>query len=335
MRLVPETLARALGQGLAPAWLVAGDEPLLVGEAADAIRARARSEGYSGRDVLFVERGFDWGRFSGELSARSLFDERRILELRLPQPKPGIEGSRALVAALERPAPEVLLLLVTDRIEWADRSSAWVKAFEAHGACVDAEQLGPEQLPGWVEARMRRLGLEPEPDAVQLLADRCEGNLVAAHQQIERLRLLAGPGPVSLAAVADAVSDSARFNVFQLSEALLAGDAVRVVRMLDGLEAEGEEPTLVLWCLAEELRSLLQWSPNPKPGARRLFRGGRRRKELLRSAAQRVPRARSLELLSAAARVDGLIKGPRKGEAWGELARIACELCIATHFKAG
>ena len=335
MRLVPETLARALGQGLAPAWLVAGDEPLLVGEATDAIRARARGAGYSGRDVLFVERGFDWGRFGGELSARSLFDERRILELRLPQPKPGIEGSKALVAALEQPAPDVLLLVVTDRIEWADRSSAWVKAFEAHGACVDAEQLGPEQLPGWVEARMRRLGLEPEPEAVQLLADRCEGNLVAAHQEIERLHLLAGPGPVSLATVTDAVSDSARFNVFQLSEALLAGDAVRVVRMLDGLKAEGEEPTLVLWCLAEELRSLLQWSPNPTHGARRLFRGGRRRKELLRGAAQRVPRAQALELLTAAARVDGLIKGPRKSEAWGELARIGCELCIATRFKAG
>lgn len=335
MRLVPETLTRALAQDLAPAWLVAGDEPLLVGEAADAIRARARSAGYTGREVLFVERGFDWERVSGELRSRSLFDERRILELRLPQPKPGIEGSRTLVAALEQPVPDVLLLLVTDRIEWADRSSAWVKAFEAHGACVDAEQLGPEQLPGWVEARMRRIGLEPEPDAVQLLAERCEGNLVAAHQQIERLRLLAGPGPVTLAAVAEAVSDSARFSVFQLSEALLAGDAPRVVRMLDGLKAEGEEPTLVLWCLAEELRSLLQWSPHPAKGSRRLFRGGRRRKELLRAAAQRVPRAHVLELLTAAARVDGLIKGPRKGEAWGELARIATALCIATCFRAG
>ncbi len=335
MRLVPETLARALAQGLAPAWLVAGDEPLQVGEAADAIRARARSDGYTGRDVLFADKSFDWGRLRGELGARSLFDERRILELRLPQPKPGIDGSRALVAALERPVPEVLLLVVTGKIEWADRSSAWVKAFEARGACVDAEQLGPEQLPGWVEARMRRIGLEPEPEAVQLLADRCEGNLVAAHQEIERLRLLAGPGPVGVAAVAEAVGDSARFNVFQLSEALLAGDAVRVVRMLDGLRAEGEEPTLVLWCLAEELRSILQWSPSPTQSARRLFRGGRRRKELLRSAAQRVPRARALALLSEAARVDGLIKGPRKSEAWGELARIATQLCIAARFRAG
>jgi DNA polymerase-3 subunit delta len=335
MRLVPETLSRALEASLAPAWLVAGDEPLRVGETADAIRARARDLGYTGREVLFVERGFDWDAFAAGLRAMSLFSERRIVELRMPTPKPGTEGGKALVAALTDPAPDVLLLVITGKIEYADRSSAWVRAFEERGCCIDAEQLLPEQLPAWVEARMRRIGLVPEPDAAQLLAERCEGNLVAAHQEIELLRLLCGPGPVTVESVADSVATSARYHVFQLGEALLAGDAARTLRILDGLAGEGEEPTLVLWCIAEELRSILQWTGQPSGGARRLYRGGRRRKELLASAARRVPRRAALELLAAAARTDGLIKGPRKDEAWGELARIATELCIAARNRAG
>ena len=335
MRLVPETLSRALEAGLARAWLVAGDEPLRVGEAADAIRSRARGLGYTGRDVLFAERGFDWEEFGAGLRSLSLFAERRVVELRMPTPKPGAEGSRALVAALAAPAPDVVLLVITDKIEYADRSGAWVRAFEEHGCCVDAEQLLPEQLPAWIEARMRGLGLEPEPDAVQLLAERCEGNLVAAHQEIELLRLVAGPGPVGVETVADSVATSARYHVFQLGEALLAGDAARTLRILDGLAAEGEEPTLVLWCIAEELRSILQWPGQASGGPRRLFRGGRRRRELLAAAARRVPRAAALELLCAAARTDQLIKGPRKDEAWGELARIASQLCIAARNRAG
>ena len=329
MRLVPETLARSLGQALAPAYLLAGDEPLLVGEAADAIRTQARVAGFTGRDVMFIERGFDWGTLRAEQNSLSLFAERRVLELRLAQPKPGVEGSKALVAVLSEPSPDLLILLITDKIAWADRSSAWVKAFEAHGACVDADQLLPEQLPAWITMRMRRSGLEPGPDAAELLAERCEGNLVAAHQEIEQLRLLVGAGPVSLEQVAAAVANSARYHVFQLGECLLAGDAARALRILDGLAGEGEEPTLVLWCIAEELRSILQSAPGVAGAARRTQRGGRRRQELLRSAASRVPRERALALLASAGRLDAIIKGPRKDEAWGLLARLATELCIA------
>jgi DNA polymerase III subunit delta len=337
MRYVPQTLQRGLDEGKLPlAWLVAGDEPLLVGEAADAIRARARKDGYTGREVLFFDRSFDWDALLGELRSMSLFADRRIIELRMPQPKPGVEGSKALVLALADLSCDVLLLVITDKIEYADRSSAWVKAFEAKGACVDAEQLTPEQLPEWVSERMRRAGLEPEREAAELLAERCEGNLVAAHQEIALLALMQGPGRVTHEAVAESVATSARYHVFQLGEALLGGDAARAVRILDGLAAEGEEPTLVLWCIAEELRSILQWSTQPAgSAARRLFRGGRRRKELLAAAARRVPRQTALELLVAASRTDGLIKGPRKDEAWGQLTRIATALCIAPRIRAG
>jgi DNA polymerase-3 subunit delta len=324
MKLVPETLARELARGLAPCWLVAGDEPLLVGEAADQIRARAKKDGYVQRDVLFVERGFDWGTVYAETQAMSLFAERRVLELRLPTPKPGTDGSKALAEIVRSPAPDLLLLVITDKIEWSDRSAAWVKAFEEHGAFVEVEQLTPERLPAWLVDRMRRAGLQPDDDAVQLLAERCEGNLVAAHQEIERLALLAGPGRVDLATVESAVANSARYTLFQLGEAALAGDAARATRVLDGLAAEGEEPVLVLWSLTEEVRALLQWQPNPPRGApARLFRGGRRRQTLLGEAARRLPKPRLRQLLLDAAHADAVIKGARDGEPWSELLRIA------------
>ncbi len=335
MRLQPETLQRNLESGaLSLAWLVAGDEPLRVGEATDLIRARARAEGYVGRDVLFVDRSFDWDQLSGNLNAMSLFAERRIVELRMPQAKPGLDGSKALIAALENPAPDVLLLLITDKIDYKDRSSAWVKAFESKGCCLDAEQLQADQLPAWVTERMRRLGLVPEPEAAQLMAERCEGNLVAAHQEIELLSLLCGKGPVTVEAVAESVASSARYHVFKLGEALLTGDGPRAVRILDGLAAEGEEPTLVLWCVTEELRSILQWSSKPG-GAGRLFRGGRARKEQLALAARRVPKRLAQDLLMQAAQVDGMIKSSRKDEAWGALTQIASTLCIAVKNRAG
>jgi DNA polymerase-3 subunit delta len=335
MRLVPETLARALEGPPGPSWLVAGDEPLLVGEAADAIRARARAAGYSGREVVFVDRGYDWNELLAGLKAMSLFAERRVIEVRLPTPKPGTEGSKALVAAVKDPSPDVLLMVITDKIEYADRSAAWVKAFENEGVCVDAEQLQPEQLPGWLAARLRRHGLEPEPEAVQLLAERCEGNLVAAHQEIEQLALGVGRGALSAAAVAESVANSARYHVFQLGEALLGGDAARAVRILDGLAADGEGLPLVLWCIAEELRSVLQFPGPAGAYVARLARGGRRRKDLLARAARRVPRPLALELLEAAGRADAMAKGPRKDEAWGELTRIATAFCVAPRLRAG
>lgn len=325
MRFVPESLSRELdGRELRPCWLIAGDEPLLVGEAADRIRARAKALGYGQRDVLFAERGFDWGVVLAETRAMSLFAERRILEVRLPTPKPGVDGSKVLAEVARTPAADILLLVITDRLEWSDRSAAWVKAFEEHGGFVEVEQLTPERLPAWLTDRLARVGLTADADALQLLAERCEGNLVAAHQEIERLALLAGPGRLDLDTVESAVANSARFTLFQLGEAALAGDVGRATRVLDGLAAEGEEPTLVLWSLAEELRALLQWQPNPARGAPpRLFRGGRRRQALLGQAARRLPSPRVRELLLEASHADAVIKGMRTGEPWSELLRIA------------
>lgn len=326
MRLVPETLGRHLSGALVPAWLISADEPLLAGECADAIRAKARAEGYANRQVVFADRGFDWGVVEAETRSLSLFAERRLLEIRLTS-KPLADGARVLVELATKPAPDLVVLVLTDKLEWADKQAAWVKAFETGAHFVDVEQLLAEQLPGWIEARLRRAGLVPDAEAVALLAERCEGNLVSAHQEIERLALACGPGPVDAHTVAESVADTARFHLFQLGEAALAGDLARTVRVLDGLEAEGEGEVLVLWSLAEEIRACLQWSPRPPQGApKRLFRGGRRRQALLERAARRLPRARLRELLLRAAHADAVMKGARRGDRWSELRRLATGL---------
>lgn len=324
MRLDPQTLPQALARGaLAPLWLVCGPEPLLVAECADRIRARARAEGIAEREVQFVERGYDWAALKGATQSMSLFGDRRLIELRLGA-KPGVEGARVLGALVKEPPAEVVLLVIAELADGQERQAAWVQAFEAGAMLVDAASVPAERLVPWVAARLAAAGVRAAPDVAELIAARCEGNLVAAHQEIERLALLAGDSPVDAEQAADWVANSARYGVFQLGEAVLAGDAARALRILAGLEAEGEEPTLVLWCLAEELRAMLQWSPRPARGApARLWRGGKRRQDLLARASGRLPRARLEALLGEAAEADLLIKGLRRGRAWDALAVLA------------
>ena len=323
MKFVPQTLPRGLEADLAPLWLLAGNEPLLIAECADQIRARARALGVLEREVQFVDRGYDWNSLLGLTQSMSLFGDRRLIELRL-NAKPGPEGTKVLAQLHASPPSDVILLLIYDALEWADRSAAWVQAFEAHSVLVSVEKVEAEQLPGWVAQRLVRAGVRTDADVAELIAARCEGNLVAAHQEIERLALLAGDEPLTVERAAEWVANSARYGVFQLGEAVLAGEAARALKILAGLEAEGEEPTLVLWCLAEELRALLQWSPRPARGApARLWRGGRRRQELLARAATRLPRARVEGLLAEAREADLIIKGARRGRAWDALATIA------------
>ncbi len=275
MKLPFEQLAGHLQGALAPAYLVSGDEPLLVGEAADAIRARARALGHSERDVWFVERSMDWGAVRMQAGSMSLFGERRIVEIRLGGAKPGKEGGATIAGLCESAASDTVVLILSERLDRDAQSTAWFKAVERHGASVPVEPVGVARLPEWLGARCRKAGLELTDDALQLLADRVEGNLLAAHQEVEKLRLLADGHRLDAAQVQAAVADSSRFDVFQLGEAALAGDTARALRIVDGLRAEGVEPTLVLWSLTRELRNL--WAARASgragsassPGARR------------------------------------------------------------------
>ena len=328
MKLNIDTLAAHLSRDLRNAYLISGDEPLLSGEAADAIRRRAREAGYSERQVFFVERGFNWNALRGESQSLSLFADRRILEVRLPTGKPG-EGAEILEAIVTDPPPDQLLLVISAKLERAALQSPWVKAFERHGAWLPLWPIDIERLPDWIARRLRLHGLEPDASAARLLAERVEGNLLAAQQEIEKLALLVKPGPLDAATLAQAVANSARYDVFQLAEAALQGDAARALRILAGLRAEGVEPTLVLWALSREIRALwqrlTQRAGAPPPA-------WQRPSPALDAATRRVSQTAARTLIAGALQVDRTIKGRRKGEPWDALERLVARLAGAKSF---
>ncbi|MEY4356907.1 MAG: hypothetical protein RL469_233 [Pseudomonadota bacterium] len=327
MKLTLEALGSHLRQGKpAPAYLVSGDEDLLVGEAADAIRAAARAAGYGEREVHFPERVADWADIAASAGSMSLFGDRRVLEIRFSG-KAGKEGGAALARLIETAGDDTLLLVITPRLEAAVQATAWVKAIEARGAWLPVWEVGPRQLETWLAARCKRAGLEPTADALALLAARVEGNLLAAQQEIEKLRLLVPAGRLDAAAVMGAVVHSARYDVFALGEAVVTGDAVRAARVVAGLRGEGVEPTLVLWSLVRELRNM--WSlrrgddPARRPGPR-LPPAQLAALERARPRAARLPFAR---LASRALRADRMIKGRLAGDPWDEMLLLCAEFC--------
>jgi DNA polymerase-3 subunit delta len=330
MRINTEQVARTLEKSLAPAWLIAGDEALLTGEAADAVRARARADGYTGRDLFVTDRSFDWSELNAASKTLSLFAERRILEIRMPTPRPGKEGGAVLAALAADPGPDNLLLVVTTRPENDTWASAWFKAFEQHGVFVQAQPVEIGRLPQWIATRAGRLGLTFEPGAAELLAERVEGNLLAAQQEIEKLALLQRSGRVDLDAVQAAVANSARYDVFQLGEAALAGDAARTLRILEGLRAEGTEPPLILWALCRELRALADMRNGVQ---RRVYGAAAERHEALVARAAKRTAGQPIEpWFAAAARVDRQVKGqdgPTGGNAWTTLTGLVAAIAGA------
>lgn len=329
MKLTVDSLASHLAGDLKSAYLVSGDEPLLSGEAADAIRRRARDLGYTERQVFFVERGFDWSELRGESQSLSLFSERRILEVRLPTGKPG-EGAELLEAIVTDPPPDQLLLVIAGKLERAALQSGWVQAFERHGGWLPVWPIAIERLPDWIGRRLRARGLEPDAAATRLLAERVEGNLLAAQQEIEKLALLVKPGALDAATLAHAVANSARYDVFQLSEAALEGDAERALRILAGLRAEGVEPTLTLWALSRDIRAL--WQKLMLRAAGRSPPAWQRPSPALDAAARRVRPAAIRAMIGEALLVDRTIKGRRRGDPWNALERLVARVAGAKDF---
>lgn len=323
MRVALDSWSAHLAAGeLAPAYLICGDEPLQVGEAADALRSRARQLGICEREVHFVERGFDWAQLRSSASTLSLFGDRRLIELRMPGGKPGVAGAQAIRALLDPPRPDVLLLVLTGRLDAESQRSDWVRAIDAAGSVLTVPEVPSARLPQWLRGRCLRAGLEVDDEALQLLAERVEGNLLAAHQEIEKLRLLYPGQRITAEVVAGGVADHSRFDVFALGDAALAGDAGRALHILDVLQGEGVEPTLVLWVLARELRVL--WSlrsGGPMP------RRGYTPQTLIDRARPRAPKLAFARLIARAARADRMVKGRLQGDPWSELMLLAAELC--------
>jgi DNA polymerase-3 subunit delta len=333
MRLRPDQLAAHLDRGLAPAYLVAGDETLLVEEAGDLIRAAARGQGFGEREVIPAEGGLDPQVLAQSAGALSLFATRRLLEVRLPA-KLGAEAGKAVAAYAARPAPDTVLLVFSERLDAKSFKTAWYRELERHVAVVAVAPVEAARLPAWVQGRMREKGLAPSPEAVKLLAERVEGNLLACAQEIDKLLLLRGPGPVDADAVAESVADSARFDVFILVDAALAGDVRRTQRVLAELRGEGVEAPIVLWALARELRALARLAHDVDQGlapAQALARHGvwERRKALVGRALRRLDARGCRALLGQAAAADRAIKGLSSDAPWDTLTRLALGLAGA------
>jgi DNA polymerase-3 subunit delta len=342
MQLKPEQLDGHLRKQLAPVYFISGDEPLRVMEAADAVRAAAREQGYSEREVLSVEAGFDWGRLDAAAGSMSLFAERRLVDLRLPGGKPGDAGGKALRAWAGQPPEDTLLLVTAGKLEPAARKSKWLQALDSAGVVVLVWPLDAQQFPAWVKRRMQQRGLEPTGDAVALLAGRVEGNLLACVQEIDKLYLLRGAGPVTGEDIAEAVADSARYDVFSLVDAALAGDGVRTVRMFQGLRGEGTPSAVVLWALAKEVRQLaamarLVAAGQAVPKVLAQYRVWQNRKAVVGRALQRLARrdGDAARLLRRCALVDRVIKGQAAGNEWDELLQLLLQLAGLKGVPAG
>ncbi len=327
MKLRLESLRSHLDKTLLPVYLVAGDETLLVEEAADAVRAAAGKAGFADREVLFAERGFDWSRLAEAGASLSLFGDRRVLDLRLPSPRPGHDGGKALKAWAAEPPADTLLLLVTSRL---DRRSnpAWVKALARVGAVVEIQRVRPRALPEWIARRARERGRELSDEAAARLAERVEGNLLAAAQEIEKLALLTEPGRVDWPTVREAAAGGARYDVYALADAALAGEAARALAVLSGLDAEGVASALVLWALVRDIRILAKAAvevDQGRPAGPALAAALWRRPQLER-ALRRLGRGASRRLLMMAAETDRIIKGPRHDESWPALESLTARL---------
>ena len=331
MRLKAEQLTAHLQRELAPMYVVFGDEPLLALEAADAIRAAARSKGYAERDLFTVETGFNWQNLLACGSNLSLFAEQRILEIRIPTGKPGAEGGKALEQRCANLPPDTMILVTLPKLDKTQQGSKWFKALEAAGMVVQVFPIERSRLPDWIAARLAAQNQRSERLALQFLADRVEGNLLAAHQEIRKLGLLHPAGALTFDQVKEAVLDVSRYDVFDLAEAMLAGDSVRFARILDGLRGEVVAQVLVLWALAQEVRTLTKIALAQRRGipvsqAMREARVWEARQSLMERALKRIGGKRLIAALKRAALIDRMIKGLERGDAWDDLLQLGLRL---------
>jgi DNA polymerase-3 subunit delta len=331
MQIRAEQLASQLSNALAPAYAVHGDDPLLALEAADAVRAAARKRGFGDREVFEPNRYFDWSELQHSLASLSLFGGKKIVELRLATGKPGAPGGAAIAEYCERPSPDILLLVSLPRLDRATQGSAWFSALSRAGIVVDIYPVERARLAAWIAERLARQGQRAPKEALDFLADRVEGNLLAAHQEVQKLALLAPAGEISLDTLREAVANVARYDAYSACEALLSGDLARYVRVIDGLKSEGEAPTLVLWTLSEELYALTRIQAGIAAGRSvdDLLRENRvwgSRQRPMKSAASRVKPAAVQKALAHAASIDRAVKGVGSGEPWDEFLKLGVGL---------
>lgn len=331
MNIPLQQLGTSLSKSLQAVYLISGDEPMQKDEAIHSIRQAATEQGFTERIVMDTHKGFDWDSLLAECQSLSLFGDKRLLELNLPTAKPGVDGGKALIQYTQQLSPDVVLLINAGKLEKAQQNTKWFKALSAAGAVVQIWPIEKARLPAWVKQRMQRRGMIPTADAVQMICDRVEGNLLAADQELEKLFLLHGEGDIDAEAVSQAVTDSARYDVFQLVDTCLQGDVNQSVRILNGLRGEGLEPVLIVWALARECRSLLQISRSIAAGqavgqAMQSNRIWPKRQACVKQALQRFSSRHWQLFLWQLSELDKQNKGLKSGNIWHELVQLVMKI---------
>ncbi len=322
MKIRSKQLDAHLAKGLARLYAVHGAEALLALDAADRIREAARRAGCTEREIFFAEPGADWSRLAAGAANLSLFASRRLLELRVPTGKPGAEGARAIESWCGGLRDDTVALVVLPELDWQQQKSRWFAALDAAGVLVEAKPVSRDELPEWLAGRLARQQQSASVETLEWLADRVEGNLLAAKQEVDKLALLLPAGEISLAAIRDAVTDVSRFERDSLLDAIHADDPSRIVRIVESLRAEGEPLPLLLWTLAEELRTMMAIAAGQRP---RRFLPPERAQALARTAKRHGGASFDRELLRAH-RIDRMIKGVEAGDPWDDLLELALAL---------
>ncbi|HYD82261.1 MAG TPA: DNA polymerase III subunit delta [Paucimonas sp.] len=335
MQLRPDALDAHLAKSLAPLYVITSDEHLLALEAADKIRRTARAQGFTEREVLTVERSFKWGELIAANQSQSLFGDKKLIELRIPSGKPGKDGGQALQDYAANLSPDNVTLIALPKLDWQTQKTAWVSALQQAAVYIDIPLVERAQLPSWIGMRLAAQKQSADKQSVDFIADRVEGNLLAAHQEIQKLALLYPEGKLNFEQVHDAVLNVARYDVFKLNEAMLSGDAARLVRMLEGLKGEGEALPLVLWAVAEEIRTLLKLKAAAAQGKSipmllKEYRIWGPRERLMEPALRRLKLSTLQAALQEAAQIDKMIKGLRAkafaGDAWDAMLQLGLKV---------
>ncbi|HUQ27680.1 MAG TPA: DNA polymerase III subunit delta [Usitatibacter sp.] len=319
MKLAIRQLDAHLKKGLGPLYAIHGAEPLLALEAADRIRDAARKSGATEREIFFAEPGVDWSKLGASAANMSLFASKRLVEIRIPTGKPGAEGGKAITAYCQRLPDDAVTLVLLPELDWQALKTAWFTALDSAAAVIEAKPVTRDELPDWLSERLARQGQRASVETLEWLAERVEGNLLAAKQEVEKLGLLLPKGEIALEAIRDAVTDVSRFERDALVEAMHAGDAARVARVVVSLKAEGEPLPLLLWTLSEELRKVMAILAGQRP------RGwmSPERSEALSRSARRHDRASIGRELLRAHRIDRMIKGIDSGDPWDSVVEFA------------
>jgi len=317
--------------GLAPVYLISGDETLLVQESCDVIRQAARKAGFTERERYHTDKQFDWSLLLSAANSLSLFNDKKIIELRIDSGKPGKDGSKAIAEYLESPSDDNLLMIITPKLDSGSQRAKWVKEIEKAGYWLPIWPISAAQLPHWLGQRIQQAGLKADSQVIELLATRIEGNLLAAHQEIEKLKLLATDQWLTPELIANSVANSARYDVFGLVDKSLMGDARGAVRTLNGLKAEGTEPIAILWALAREVRVLMDVCYSTHQGQNFAWAAKNagvwdKRQPLIQQALQRLHYRQLSLLLRQANGIDKSIKGLRKTDCWNELTEFVLVL---------